>query len=100
MDGEVGAFEFLFRIEPQADEDAEDAVDGEATRQCNDDAGYGADQLRHEGDRAETAERFQPEDARRDAAPGAAQAVQRPPGYSYFSMLREKLRWSEAPKEV
>ncbi|MEK7881656.1 NAD kinase [Methyloversatilis sp. NSM2] len=23
-----------------------------------------------------------------------------PPGYSYFSMLREKLRWSEAPKEV
>ena len=43
MDGEVGAFEFLFRIEPQADEDAEDAVDGEATRQCNDDAGYGAD---------------------------------------------------------
>lgn len=23
-----------------------------------------------------------------------------PPGYSYFAMLREKLRWSEAPKEV
>jgi NAD+ kinase len=23
-----------------------------------------------------------------------------PPGYSYFSMLREKLRWSEAPKDV
>lgn len=23
-----------------------------------------------------------------------------PPGYSYFAMLREKLRWSEAPKEA
>ncbi len=23
-----------------------------------------------------------------------------PPGYSYFAMLREKLRWSESPKEV
>lgn len=44
-----------------------------------------------------------------DMKPGDTMCIRRsedsvcflhPPGYSYFAMLREKLRWSEAPKEV
>ncbi len=38
----------------------------------------GHDQLRHEGDAASAAQRLAAEDAGRDAAPGAAQAMQRP----------------------
>ena len=54
------------------------AVDDEAAGQAPGDRAQRADRLRRQRDAAQAAQRLLPEDARGDAAPGAAQAVQRP----------------------
>jgi hypothetical protein len=54
------------------------AIDDEAADHGHRDAHQRADQLRHEGNAAQPAQRLHAEDAGGDAAPGAAQAVQRP----------------------
>jgi hypothetical protein len=78
VDGEVGAVEFVFGIEADADEGFQRAIDQQAAAEGDDDAQRGAGELAHEGDAAEPAQRLGAEDAGGDAAPGAAQAVQRP----------------------
>src|SRR3989338_9823208 len=78
VDAQVRAVEFFFRIKADADQLFQRAVHQIATGERNDDAKQRADQLRHEADPAKAAQRLEAEDARRDATPCAAQAVQRP----------------------
>ena len=78
MDRQVGADELVFLRQSQADRGAQHAVDDESARECPGNAERGACELRAEADAATPAERRLAEEAGRDAAPGAAQAVQRP----------------------
>lgn len=78
MDGEVGAVVLLFLVQAQAKGGLEGAVDRGAAHQSDDNGQGGHDQLGHEGDAAQAAQGLAAEDAGRDAAPGAAQAVQGP----------------------
>ncbi|MNO02421.1 hypothetical protein D3C81_2228160 [compost metagenome] len=72
MDGQIRTVEFLFRIQTYADRYFQRAVNQEAARQCNRNAEAGAYQLRHEGNAANTAERLQAKNARRQTTPCTA----------------------------
>src|SRR5512140_57160 len=75
---QVRAVEFFFRVEADADRLADRAINQKTAAEGDAHAQQGADELRHEADAAQPAQRFQPEYACRDAAPCAAQSMQRP----------------------
>ena len=78
MYGEVGAVEFLLGVEAQADRHLDQAIHHEAAGGGNGDPQRGAGQLRQERHAAQPAQRLAAENAGRQPAPRAAQAVQRP----------------------
>lgn len=78
VDGQVGTVVFLFGIETDADGFLQPAIDRKTASQGNRDAQSGTDQLAHEAYTAHTAQCLCPEDTGGNAAPGTAQAMQRP----------------------
>src|SRR5574340_10039 len=78
VDRQVRAVEFLFRLQPDAGELLHRAIYRIAARERNRYPEQRAAQLRHEAHAADAAERLEAEDAGSDAAPRAAQAMQRP----------------------
>ena len=87
MDCEVGAAALLLVGQAYAEDGFGDRVEHEAGRECVGREENGANQLAEEADAAETAKRFEPENAARDTAPQAAEAVsgQTPSTSSIFS---------------
>ena len=98
MDREVGAVEFLLGIEAQADARLEPAVDDRTAGERDRHADRGAGDLRGERHAAHAAERARAEDPRGDAAPRAADAVQRPHAEDVVD-LQLVLRHGEQPRE-
>ncbi len=98
MNRQISPFVLFLFTESNAHELLQCAVDYEATGGGDDYAEQGADQLRHEGDAAHAAEGLQAKDAGGDAAPGTAQAVQRP-DTEYVIDLPLVLRQGEGPDE-
>src|SRR3569623_1115084 len=78
VDAEVGAGIFLFLAQTQTERGLQSAIDDTAARQCDQHAKSGTKKLRQQAHSAESAQRRTAENARGNAAPHAAQAVQGP----------------------
>ena len=98
MQRQVGAFEFLLRVEAQADHGLDRPIDDGAADQRHGNSRQRADHLRPQADTTDTTQRPAAEDARRDAAPRATQAVQGPDAEHivYFpAVLRQREHMDE-----
>src|SRR3569623_220475 len=78
VDAEDGAGIFHFLAQTQTERGLQSAIDDTASRQCDQHAESGTDELRPQAHSAEAAQRRTAENARGNAAPHAAQAVQWP----------------------
>src|SRR3569623_751896 len=78
VDAEIGAGVFLFLAQTQTERGLQTAIDDTAAGERNQHAESGTDELRQHAHPAKPAQRRAAENARGNAAPHAAQAVQRP----------------------